>query len=140
MLKKEFILPESVPSKALLKLPVPDAAVTRIEVNGKLQGAVAWFPYELAVENLHPGKNEFVLEISSTLRNIIGPFHRPQGEYGSCFDGYSCPNLNWVGIREPDGTLIDKWYDQRETDSGSWSESYLQVRVGIDGNPVLEFE
>jgi len=139
-LKKEFILPESVPSKALLKLPVPDAAVTGIEVNGKLQGAVAWFPYELAVENLHPGKNELVLEISSTLRNIIGPFHRPQGEYGSCFDGYSCPNLNWVGIREPDGTLIDKWYDQRETDSGSWSESYLQVRVGIDGNPVLEFE
>jgi hypothetical protein len=48
--------------------------------------------------------------------------------------------LNWVGIREPDGTLIDKWYDQRETDSGSWSESYLQVRLGIDGNPVLEFE
>ena len=139
-LKKEFILPENAPNRALLKLPVPDAAAVTVEINGKKQGLAAWHPYTLEVDALQPGKNELVLELSSSLRNIIGPFHRPQGEYGSCFDGYSCPNLNWVGIREPDGTPIERWYDKRDVDSGSWCESYLQVRFGLSGDPVLEFK
>lgn len=139
-LKKEFVLPENLPERALLKMPCPDAAAVSVVINGKKQGTVAWFPYELAVENLHPGKNELILEFSSTLRNLIGPFHRPQGEYGECFGGYSCPDLNWIGLREPDGTLIEKWYDHREVDSGSWCESYQQTRLGISGDLQLEFD
>ena len=139
-LSKEFVLPEDVSSKALLKLPCPDAAVVVVELNGKRQGVLGWYPYELVLDGLKPGRNVITLELSSTLRNFIGPFHRPQGEYGYCFDGYACPNLNWVGIREADGTPIENWYDHRDVDSSGWCESYLQVRFGITGTPVIQFQ
>ncbi len=139
-LTQEFVLPENAPTQALLKLPCPDAAAVAVELNGSKQGVLAWHPYELKLDGLKAGKNILTLELSGTLRNIIGPFHRPQGEYGSCFDGYSCPNLNWVGIRETDGTEIPEWYNRRDVATTAWVESYLQVRFGISNKASLEFE
>jgi hypothetical protein len=74
------------------------------------------------------------IELTNTLRNLLGPYHRPKGEFGECWPGYGMPNLPWLGaVSDQDGSRIEDWANHREPDTEGWTEAYLQVSFGING-------
>jgi len=85
---------------------------------------------------LRSGENILELELCNSLRNLLGPSHRPDGEFGSCFGGYGHPNKNWIGAVDNQGRKIAEWYNHRTPDTQAWCEGYLQVHFGVAGISV----
>lgn len=67
--------------KFTLSLDDVNAASVSVKVNGKNAGVLLWPPYEI---NITPyvknGSNEITLEMTNTLRNLLGPHHHPAKE------------------------------------------------------------
>lgn len=67
--------------KIMLSFENVNAASISVSVNGKNAGVLLWPPYEI---NITPyvknGNNEFTLELTNTLRNLLGPHHHPAKE------------------------------------------------------------
>ncbi len=59
----------------------------KVRINGADAGACFWPPFEIAVGDLlRPGKNRIELELTQSLRNLLGPFHlKEEGESGSVY-------------------------------------------------------
>jgi hypothetical protein len=99
------------------------AAVTRVRVNGKDCGAIAWEPHEVDVTAaIQKGSNKIEIELSNTLRNLLGPLHLSGGEKDYTGPGeYRDPN-QWTDdlILVPFGfkrvQLI--YCEERNTDNG----------------------
>ncbi len=72
------------------------------------------------------GDNEIEIELVSTLRNLLGPHHRPEGE----------PDSTWG----PDFTFYPDWLERPEERAANWTDDYFFVRFGIgSGAPAIEF-
>ena len=120
--------------RAQLALSAMDGAVARVEVNGKDCGIFHSAPYRVDVsEAVKDGENTLKITLYNTLRNLLGPYHRPLGEYGTVWGGYGYPNAAWAG----EG---DTWYLDRVPDSETWTDSYLQTRFGIKGVSLVTEE
>ena len=98
-------------SEAQLTVQALRAAAAHVWVNGSHVGTLAWAPYSLDVTNfLHSGKNNFEIELVSTLRNLLGPHHLRGGD------------LTWTGpqqFRDPrrwvdDTVLVPFGFDKLE--------------------------
>ena len=77
------------------------------------------------------------LRLFGTLRNLLGPWHRPVGEVGACWGGYDAPNLPWLGLEALEtGKREPNWYLDRMPDRDGWTESYLLLPMGIVGARV----
>ena len=64
-----------------LRLARRGAMVTAVRVNGKEAGKILWAPYEMALDGLlREGDNEIEVELTGTLRNLLGPHHDKNGE------------------------------------------------------------
>jgi hypothetical protein len=137
VLEQTFRLAQELDGKQPVSLELDGmrACYARILVNGQEAGLVAWAPYAVDVGGLlHPGDNILTIELTNTLRNLLGPYHRPKGEFGECWPGYGRPNLPWLGaVSDLDGKIIIDWAEQREPDTAGWTEAYLQVPLGING-------
>ena len=72
------------------------------------------------------GENEIKIQLTNTLRPILGPFHRPKGEVGECWGGYGDPDLSWTG-----SACGSDWYKNTDVDNSVWTDSYNQVRFGV---------
>lgn len=133
VLEKELDLPVDWGGKDVrIEFSGGKFCVARIVVNNQDQGVICWEPSTLAIKGLRPGKNHIRLELTNTLKNLLGPFHRPKGEYGECWAGYGFPNLPWLGaVEEVSRKPIDKWYDYREPDTSAWTENYMLVPFGL---------
>ena len=69
---------------------------------------------------------------------MIGPHHRPKGEYGECWDDYEFPNLNWIGpVDENTRQIIPNWEEHRIPDSTAWTEDYMLVPFGFDKTRIV---
>jgi len=120
-----LLLSETVPltepaegQRVLLELDSFNAALVRVRLNGHAAGVLAWAPYELDVTAfIHEGDNELELELVSTLRNLLGPHHRPSGE----------PDSTWA-------TAFNYTPPSRashgEKNADTWSDDYLFVHFG----------
>jgi hypothetical protein len=107
-----------------------------VNINGKTAGLIAWPPYKADVTGLfRQGENRVIIEITNTLRNLLGPYHRPEGEPGHCWGNYSSPDGPWMGDFEFDPSDGGKarWYEHRSPDSSRWTDSYLQIPFGLTG-------
>jgi len=123
--------------KITLKFDDVTAACARIFVNQKDCGIMMWNPYECDITPfVKNGDNTITVEISSSLRNLLGPYHRPHGEIGNLFGGsYANPNLAWNGT---DKQISDpKWYEHRFPDTPLWCESYMQTKLGVIGGRII---
>jgi len=123
--------------RVLLKFDSVNAACANICVNGKACGLMMWDPYECDITDcVRNGQNEITVTLSSTLRNLLGPYHRPHGETGNLFGGsYANPNLAWNGT---DKQVSDpKWYEHRVPDTPLWCESYMQTKFGVIGGRII---
>ena len=114
-----------------LSLDFLDACLCRIELNGIDCGAVFSSPYELDVSNaLKSGENHLTLHLTNTIRNLIGPYHRPDGDRGYVRGTYGNADIGWMGgVDADDGS----WYEHRETDTQYWTDSYLELPFGVSG-------
>lgn len=107
------------------------AGCAEVLLDGKVQGALTWAPYEVPLRDAHAGENRVTIRLYGTLRNLLGPWHRPQGEIGAAWGGYSAPNLPWLGLDQFNGTTDPQWYTHRVPDRPGWTESYLMLPLGI---------
>ena len=107
------------------------AGCAEVLLDGKVQGAFTWAPYYVLLRDAHEGVNKITIRLYGTIRNLIGPWHRPQGEIGAAWGGYSAPNLPWLGLDQFDGTTDPAWYTHRVPDRAGWTESYLLLPLGI---------
>ena len=83
---------------------------------------------------LQKGNNTVTFELVNTLRNLLGPYHRPVGEIGEIRSSYDEPDIGWMGGKHGG----DKgWYDNRVPDTDYWTDSYLLVPLGISGIKII---
>ena len=121
-----------------LQLGHMNAAAVEVTLNGAAQGVICEPPCRLPVTGLKKGKNILSLRLYGTLRNLLGPWHRPLGEYGECFGGYGFPNKNWIGAVDISGNRFPDWYKDRSCDTTAWCESYMQVPFGVSDVALLQ--
>ena len=110
-----------------------NTAALKVRLNGVEQGIVYMPPYTCELQGVRQGKNLLELELFSSLRNLLGPSHRSNGEYGRCFGGYGHPNKNWIGAVDEYGKQYPQWPYNRSVDTPAWCESFMQVPFGFSG-------
>lgn len=132
-LEAEITLPDGAKNPRLA-LEGLNAAAAEVFVNGSPCGEMCWAPYCAPLKGLHSGKNTLTIRLYGTLRNLLGPWHRPVGEVGACWGGYDAPNLPWLGLLALEsGKRYPDWYQDRKPDKDGWTESYLSLPMGIVG-------
>lgn len=111
--------------RVMLNLPRLDACVANVRINGQPAGSLAWHPFELDITAFtHAGDNRIEIELVNTLRNLLGPHHRPSGD----------PDHTWhhaySGALDPETRqTYPKWYENRDTHL--WTDDYFFVRYGM---------
>jgi len=109
---------------ATLAFDPPDAIVTKVYVNEHLAGRRGWQPYQFEVgEWLKPGRNDLVIELTGSCRNLLGPHHHVTGELFS------------VGPQSFRATR--GWTDESGTPENIWTNRYSFVRFGLVGPVTL---
>jgi len=74
-----------------------DAIVTRVTINGKRAGTIAWRPYKLDISRLvKGGENTIEVEAVSSCRNLLGPHHHRRGELLFVGPGSFSDESNWT--------------------------------------------
>lgn len=111
-----------------LKLPGLESCVAEIAVNGEKAGKLAWKPYGIDITDaVRPGDNRITVTLTNTLRNLLGPHHRPlvERQYNWGFNDYT------GGVSEATNTAYPDWYTHRNRDTDAWTEDYFFVRFGL---------
>ena len=108
-----------------------DACICHIKVNGIDCGCIHTYPLELDISDaVREGENTVTFELVNTLRNLLGPWHRPQGEVGNIRSAYEEPDIAWMGVATSGDST---WYDNRVPDTNFWTDSYMLTPLGIRG-------
>ena len=83
--------------RVYLKFEDFQAIVARISVNGKKAGLVFWPPYEVEITSLlKEGENLLEIELTGSLRNLLGPHHHSKGELLSVGPQSFVDEVHWV--------------------------------------------
>jgi len=124
--------------RAVFCLERVDACLASVRVNGSEAGVAAWAPWEVDVTGLlRPGENEIEIGLTNTLRNLLGPHHRPAGEPDNCWGEVA---FSGSYSRET-GRAYPRWYEDREQDTDAWTDDYFFLPFGLGGVTVrLESE
>ena len=118
-------------AKAVLSVDALHACLCRVSVNGIDCGVLCAPPYRVDVSAaLRQGENTLTLTLTNSLRNLLGPSHRPKGEEGCFQGGYAFPGASWLGIGQNNDVT---WYEHRIPDTPYWTDSYLQIPFGVRG-------
>lgn len=122
-------------SETFLKIDIMNSGCAEVFVNGINVGDINRAPCKLALDGaLRHGSNLIEIKLYSTLYNIVGPFHRPQGNVGDTFGGgYNNPDAAWLSL----DTTVDGWEIKRSLFYPSWTDQYNVVPFGIDGISLL---
>ncbi len=114
--------------RALLRLSELHAAVARVRINGRDVGPLAWRPYELDVTDaIQPGENRIEIDVVNTLRNLLGPHHRPSGE----------PDFTWGHDSYSGRYALDthraypQWWQGRDEPSDAWTDDCFLLPFGL---------
>ena len=114
--------------RAILVLPALHACVAKVSVNGAAAGAIAWPPYEADLTpHLRAGDNEIEIELTNTLRNLLGPHHRPSGEPDDVW-GENAFSGRWSAATR---RSHPRWWEHREEDTDAWTDDYFFVPFGL---------
>jgi hypothetical protein len=119
-LKKEFELSTKETLGRILKFDSQKAIVSKIKVNGKELSKLLWKPFEFSLDDfLHEGNNTIEIELTNSLRNMLGPHHLKEGE------SYTVGPFSFY--KEP-GIFAGACDDS----CNSWDDAYCIVEFGID--------
>ncbi len=83
--------------KIFLKFENFNTIIAKVTVNKKEAGLVFWPPYQVEVTNfLKKGENLLEIELTNSLRNLLGPHHHRAGELLSVGPGSFTDRENWT--------------------------------------------
>jgi len=124
-LSKDFVLAPGREGLRFLAFDRQLATLAKFRLNGVELGTFAWRPYLADVSGLlRPGVNHLEVELTNSLRNLLGPHHLGEGEtYGvgpSTF--YKEPGVFGRGMAS--------W-------PGGWDDGYCFVEFGVAGLRLL---
>lgn len=122
-------------NKARLVLGNLDGCLCKVKINETDCGCIHSMPYEVDISSaLKKGTNTLTIELINTLRNLLGPYHRPNGEIGEIRSSYEEPDIGWMG----GGREVDKdWYNKRIPDTVYWTDDYLLVSLGVSNVAII---
>ncbi len=123
--------------RLILRLPGLETCTCTVTVNGQELGAIAWQPFRINITDaVQDGTNRIELELTNTMRNLIGPHHRPLVEQEHCW-GETAWSGRWCKVT---GQGYPQWYYKREKETDAWTEDYYFVRFGLYEAAVLGIE
>lgn len=101
------------------------AIVSRISINGQELSPMIWKPFSICLDGLlHSGFNHLEIELTNSLRNLLGPHHLAEGE------SYAVGPFSFY--KEP-GVFTKNWNGKLE----EWNEDYCLVEFGIDSLRII---
>ncbi|MCC6579615.1 MAG: hypothetical protein IT440_04180, partial [Phycisphaeraceae bacterium] len=114
--------------RIVLTLPGVNAALAKVRINGRDAGALPWPPYQLDITgHVLDGDNRIAIELTSGLRNLLGPHHRACGESPSTWHtSFDCPpdhNKPYPGVDEP-----------------NWTDDYFMTHFGVFGTAAICYQ
>jgi hypothetical protein len=123
--------------KYLLKFPLSEAIIIKVNINGKDLPPVAWSPWETDITSaLKEGSNSVSITLINSLRNLLGPHHNAEGELialsPESFTGVS----TWTTGRKGE----DDWYERRlkgDNNTNIWRDDYCMIPFGLLENAVI---
>jgi hypothetical protein len=99
--------------RVLIRLPEAKGTLFMVRVNDSDPLPVCWHPLEVDVtEKLRKGKNDFSIDVVSSLRNTFGPLHHRMG------DLYSVGPFSFVDVK-------------------NWTDAYQLVDYGLIGGAEI---
>jgi len=97
-LEKDIVIDGQPSDRALVALAGFDAVTATVRVNGEEAGTVWKPPREVAVGHLLVrGKNRVSVTLTTSLRNLLGPHHHPDGELHWVAPGSFACRKGWMG-------------------------------------------
>ncbi|MBE7047304.1 MAG: hypothetical protein E7396_07815 [Ruminococcaceae bacterium] len=106
-----------------------DGCICHVNVNGIDCGSMYSYPLKVDISKaVVQGENIITFKLINTLRNLLGPWHRPEGEIGAIRSHYGDPDSGWMGIAYNNDTT---WYDNRVPDTKFWTDSYMLTPLGL---------
>ena len=119
--KKEFKLSQTEISGRFLEFDTQKAIVSKIKLNGKELNKFLWKPFKANLDGfLHAGNNIIEIELTNSLRNMLGPHHLEEGE------SYAVGPFSFY--KEP-GIFSRAWDDGG---CNYWNNAYCFVEFGVD--------
>jgi len=116
--------------RVFLTLPNLDVALAKVRVNGQEAGPVLWKSYRVEITSLvKDGDNAVEIELVTSLRNLLGPHHRPDGEVDETWQVH-------YSARHAGGS---RWYERRGQADVEWTDDYFVLRFGLQGPVVVEY-
>jgi hypothetical protein len=114
-----------------LSLPNLDIPLAKVRVNGQETGALVWQPYQVEITSaVQAGENAIEIEWITSLRNLLGPHHRPDGERD---DVWGNPHYSARYASGPD------WYQRRGEQDVEWTDDYFVLQFGLKGQVAIEY-
>ncbi len=135
-LSREVTLPENADlSHAKIHIETMNAGCGELFVNGTSVGDLNRAPLDISIgAALKKGVNTVQIKLYTTLYNIIGPFHRPQGNVGNTFGGgYKNPDAAWLSV----DTTVPNWEKKMPSFYPNWTDQYNVVPLGIHGVSIV---
>ena len=81
------------------------------------------------------GENEIEIALTNSLRNLIGPHHRPQGELDHAWGENAFSGRYASRLRK----TYPRWYEQREQETDAWTDDSFVVRFGLAGHVEIRY-
>ena len=114
--------------QVVLELARLDAVLAKVRVNGLESGAIAWAPYEVDItEAVRAGDNEIEICLVTSLRNLLGPHHRSNGEPDNTWKTAFNYNLATEGV------------EHGEERDGHWVDDYFVLNFGLGGPAKVKY-
>ena len=107
-------------SGRILKFDAQKAIVSKIKLNGKELSKFLWKPFAASLNGfLQEGNNIIEIELTNSLRNMLGPHHLEKGE------SYAVSPSSFY---KEAGIFAGAW----DGICNSWNDAYCFVEFGID--------
>jgi hypothetical protein len=130
LLEQEMMIDKRGGTRILLDIGVPDAAVSKLFVNGAEIGTVAWRPYTADITDaVTQGKNTVGVQLFSGNRNLLGPHHHTGGELYNV--GPESFKGKWSWCDRPTEAVES---NEQDMDKDYWLDGYCMVRFGLCDN------
>jgi hypothetical protein len=125
MLEREVTLRGEPSPDARIELPAFSAVTAAVHINGDEAGVVWKTPRTLPVGGLlRKGRNRVAVTLTTSLRNLLGPHHHPDGE------------LHTVG---PQSFACTKGWFGRAAGHRCLPRDYNVVDLGLGGDVILRY-
>lgn len=123
--------------KYILRFPLAEAIIIRVDINGKDLPPVAWSPWEVDITDaVRQGTNSVSITLINSLRNLLGPHHNAEGELIALSPESFSGNSTWTTGRKGE----TDWYERRLKGAEStniWRDDYCMIPFGLLEDAVI---